>query len=89
MVRSFSLPSLDIPCKYYYLPNITFIFPFEVINLFSKIQQCFMVSVSSDKPAAEFDRMAFKDELKRSVLMEIVRSMIHPNLQQQMATRRI
>ena len=22
----YDLPSLDIPCKYYYLPNITFIF---------------------------------------------------------------
>ena len=29
----YDLPSLDIPCKYYYLPNITLIFPFEVINL--------------------------------------------------------
>ena len=30
-----------------------------------------MVSGSSDKPAAECDRMAFKDELKRSVVLEI------------------
>ena len=30
-----------------------------------------MVSASSDKPAAEWDRMAFKDELKRSVLLAI------------------
>ena len=30
-----------------------------------------MVSASSDKPAAEDDRMAFKDELKRSVLFDI------------------
>ena len=30
-----------------------------------------MVSASSDKPAAEWDRMAFKDELKRSVLLDI------------------
>ena len=30
-----------------------------------------MVSASSDKPAAECDRMAFKDELKRSVLLNI------------------
>ena len=30
-----------------------------------------MVSASSDKPAIEFDRMAFKDELKRSVLLDI------------------
>ena len=30
-----------------------------------------MVSASSDKPAAEYDRMAFKDELKRSVLLDI------------------
>ena len=30
-----------------------------------------MVSASSDKPTAEFDRMAFKDELKRSVLLDI------------------
>ena len=30
-----------------------------------------MVSASSDKPAAECDRMAFKDELKRSVLLDI------------------
>ena len=30
-----------------------------------------MVSASSDKPAAECDRMAFNDELKRSVLLDI------------------
>ena len=30
-----------------------------------------MVSASSDKPAAECDRMVFKDELKRSVLLDI------------------
>ena len=30
-----------------------------------------MVSASSDKPAIKFDRMAFKDELKRSVLLDI------------------
>ena len=30
-----------------------------------------MVSASSDKPAIEFDRTAFKDELKRSVLLDI------------------
>ena len=30
-----------------------------------------MVSASSDKPAVEMDRMAFKDELKRSVLLTI------------------
>ena len=30
-----------------------------------------MVTASSDKPAAECDRMAFKDELKRSVLLDI------------------
>ena len=30
-----------------------------------------MVSASSDKPTAECDRMAFKDELKRSVLLDI------------------
>ena len=30
-----------------------------------------MVSASSDKPAAECDRMAFKDEFKRSVLLDI------------------
>ena len=30
-----------------------------------------MVSASSDKPTVEFDRMAFKDELKRSVLLDI------------------
>ena len=30
-----------------------------------------MISASSDKPAAEFDRIAFKDELKRSVLLDI------------------
>ena len=30
-----------------------------------------MVSASSDQPAAECDRMAFKDELKRSVLLDI------------------
>ena len=30
-----------------------------------------MVSASSHKPAAECDRMAFKDELKRSVLLDI------------------
>ena len=35
------------------------------------MQQCVMVSASSDKPAAEFDRMAFKDELKQSVLLNI------------------
>ena len=32
-----------------------------------------MVSASSDKPAAAFDRMAFKDELKRNVLLDINR----------------
>ena len=30
-----------------------------------------MVSASSDKPVTEFDRMAFKDELKRSILLDI------------------
>ena len=30
-----------------------------------------MVSASSNKPATEFDRMAFKYELKRSVLLNI------------------
>ena len=30
-----------------------------------------MVSASSDKPAVEIGRMAFKDELKRSVLLDI------------------
>ena len=30
-----------------------------------------MVSASSDKPAAECDRMAFKDEMKRIVLLDI------------------
>ena len=30
-----------------------------------------MVSASSDKPAAKFDRKAFKEHLKRSVLLEI------------------
>ena len=30
-----------------------------------------MVSASSNKPAVEFDRMAFKEELKRSVLLDI------------------
>ena len=30
-----------------------------------------MVTASSDKPAAECERMAFKDELKRSVLLDI------------------
>ena len=30
-----------------------------------------MVSASSDKPAVEFDRMTFKDELKRNVLLNI------------------
>ena len=30
-----------------------------------------MVSAPSDKPAAECDRLAFKDELKRSVLLDI------------------
>ena len=30
-----------------------------------------MVSASSDKPAIEIDRTAFKDELKRSVLLDI------------------
>ena len=30
-----------------------------------------MVSASSDKPAAECDRMAFKDELKPSALLDI------------------
>ena len=29
----YDLPSLDIPRTYYYLPNITFIFPFEAINM--------------------------------------------------------
>ena len=35
------------------------------------IQQCVVVSASSDKPAVEMDGMAFKDELKRSVLLDI------------------
>ena len=35
------------------------------------MQQCVMVSASSDKPAIEFERMAFKDKLKRSVLLDI------------------
>ena len=30
-----------------------------------------MVSASSDKPAVDFDRMAFIDELMRSVLLDI------------------
>ena len=30
-----------------------------------------MVSASSHKPAIEFDKMAFKDELKRNVLLDI------------------
>ena len=30
-----------------------------------------MVSASSDKPSVEINRMAFKDELKRSVLFDI------------------
>ena len=30
-----------------------------------------MVSASSDKPTVEFDRTAFKDHLKRSVLLDI------------------
>ena len=30
-----------------------------------------MVSASSDKPVTECDRMAFKDKLKRSVLLDI------------------
>ena len=30
-----------------------------------------MISASSVKPVIEFDRMAFKDELKRSVLLDI------------------
>ena len=30
-----------------------------------------MVSASSDKPAAKFDRIAFKEQLKRSVLLDI------------------
>ena len=30
-----------------------------------------MVSASSDKPAIEIDRMSFKDELKRRVLLDI------------------
>ena len=30
-----------------------------------------MVSASSDKPAIEIDRTAFKDELRRSVLLNI------------------
>ena len=30
-----------------------------------------VVSASSDKPAVEFDRTAFKDQLKRSVLLDI------------------
>ena len=29
-----------------------------------------MVSASSDKPAIEIDRTAFKDELKRNVLLD-------------------
>ena len=30
-----------------------------------------MVSASSDKPTIQFDRMAFKDQLKRSFLLDI------------------
>ena len=30
-----------------------------------------MVSASSDKPAAKFDRTVFKEQLKRSVLLDI------------------
>ena len=30
-----------------------------------------MVSASSDKPTIEFDRTAFKDQLKRSILLDI------------------
>ena len=30
-----------------------------------------MVSATSDKPTVEFHRMAFKDQLKRSVLLDI------------------
>ena len=30
-----------------------------------------MVSASSDKPTVEFDRTAFEDQLKRSVLLDI------------------
>ena len=30
-----------------------------------------MVSTSSDKPVAKFDRTAFKEQLKRSVLLDI------------------
>ena len=30
-----------------------------------------MVSASSDKPTVQFDRMAFKEELKRSLLLDI------------------
>ena len=30
-----------------------------------------MISASSDKPTIEFDRTAFKDQLKRSVLLDI------------------
>ena len=30
-----------------------------------------MISASSDKPAIESDRMEFKDELKRSILLDI------------------
>ena len=58
--------------------------------MYSKIQQCVMVLASSGKPAAECDRMAFKDELKRSDLMDVNCQVDDtPNLQQQMATRRI
>ena len=35
------------------------------------MQQCVMVSASSNKPAVEIGGMAFKDKLKRSALLDI------------------
>ena len=39
--------------------------------MWSEIQQCVTVSASSDKPVVEIDGMAFRDELKRSILLDI------------------
>ena len=35
------------------------------------MKQYFMVSALSDKPAAKFDRTVFKEQFKRSVLLDI------------------
>ena len=46
-------------------------FNFSRNQILIKKQQYFIVSASSDKPAAKFDKTVFKEQLKRSVLLDI------------------